>query len=461
MGTFKSLNDFSLNKLPDEKNFRRIIDINFSTWKQITHILRENLNFEFSNIWEIFLNLSENLSQQEKAKLSKYFNIRGDKIWSRWIWYYGLFWDAYKVENRKIKYTKDFWNSFWSEYDEYIDILSTLKDNTKLLLLYLDNYKNFVLLWIYILITIKKSYSKQQVRPIQNMSFAKIKNDKIDNILQSLIKTYEIILENIILWALNKDVDNIFMIPSLKDLYKGIKKIIIDNDIVETKKWKISLTDYFIQNKHTLQVWFEKMFRNVREEDNLWIILSFFLQKQVNLNSIKNKENIFNLIEKFKKIKKEEYILSNMYWGIEFALISKYLWYESWFISFSSYHLKQKDIYEYLDDVYFSLNWENLKQKQVVLVDDNVFSWNTLSKLQNLLLNNHISVKCIVTPKIYLKKLKEDSNIQNISEIKKHIALNTIYVLPRINKNNRTLNVLIENKIKKFRCKFWKEFRNL
>jgi len=42
-------------------------------------------------------------------------------------------------------------------------------------------------------------------------------------------------------------------------------------------------------------------------------MLSFFLQKHIDLDSIDNKKAIFKLIEKFRKKEKKEYILSNMY----------------------------------------------------------------------------------------------------------------------------------------------------
>jgi len=134
------------------------------------------------------------------------------------------------------KYDKKFWESFWNEYDEYIKNLNKLRSNKELLLIYLDNYRNFLLLWVYILITVKKSFSKQKIKPIQNMAFRYINNEKLDNLLKSLIKTYEILIENIILSSLNKKIDSIFMLPDLQVLYDNIKQIFSDNDIVKTKK---------------------------------------------------------------------------------------------------------------------------------------------------------------------------------------------------------------------------------
>jgi hypothetical protein len=91
---------------------------------------------------------------------------------------------------------------------------------------YLDNYRNFVLLWSYILTIIKKSNKKKyEVNPIRNMTFQSIDEEEIDNILNNLIKIYETIIDNILSIALESNTENIFMLPNIKELFNKIKKI--------------------------------------------------------------------------------------------------------------------------------------------------------------------------------------------------------------------------------------------
>ena len=460
MSTFKSIKDFSElnNKIGDKEAFKKIIDINFETGKKLTEILENNLDFEFSSLWEIFIKIPDNLSEEDKKKLWKYFNVSWNKIWSRWIWYYWLFWSAYKIENKSKKYDEEDWRTFWEEYDEYINSLSKLKNNSELSLVYLDNYRNFILLWIYILIILIKSSNDKKLKPIENMSFLNINKEKLKNLIKSLTGIYNILIENMISFSIRKELDNIFMLPDLQVLYDNIKQIFSSNNIFKTKKWKISLERYFTQNNNTLNIWFNKLFRNIREEDNLWIILSFFLQKNLKLNSINNSESILKEIDSFKQVEKNEYILANMYWWIEFWFVAKYLWYESGLLNFSIYHLKNKDTYNSIDDIYYPLSKQKLDWQKVIIVDDNIFSWKTLEKLRTILENNHISIKHLATPRIYTPRKDEKFEL---TEVKKHIALNSYYILPRIKGKNRNINILIAKKVKHLKKKYGKEFRSL
>jgi len=214
-----------------------------------------------------------------------------------------------------------------------------------------------------------------------------------------------------------------------------------------------------------------------------------------------------------------------LYWGIELALVAKYLWYDAWWINYSVYHLKQNDTYFWLDDIYFSLTKNSLSpkiEKDVFLLDDNIDSWKTMDKVRNILHNNHIPVKWLIAARIRLsererEELKETRRIKNVTnnwdlifrlsatkrlvlwkdweytitskgqsktltkkdfkklyeslvvlfndnklpEIRKHIALNSYFILPRVEKNNRKVNLFMYRKIIKFRKKFGKEFRNV
>lgn len=465
MSTFKSIKDLNITwkNIDDKEVLKKILEENFNLWRQLTDILRKNIEYEFSYLGEIFVNLPEKIDPSLKNKLEKYFNVRWNKIWSRGTGYYWLFWDAYKVANRtnkggknKIIYKYEFWESFWEEYDEYINTLDSLKNNKELLLLYLDNYRNFVLLWIYILIIIEKSHSNQKIKPIQNMSFKSINTDKLDQFINDLSMIYEIIIDNMISISLKRKKNNIFMLPSIQSLYDNIKHSLKDKDIITTKKGKISLEDYFKNNDNNLKIWFEKIFRNIREEDNVWIMLSFFLQKKINLNNISDNNSIFELIMNFKKSKKKEYIIWNMYWGIELALLAKYFWYDSGLVNFSTYHFWNKNTYENIEDIYYPLNDAKLDEKEVIILDDNVYSWQTLEKVRTIFENNHISIKHLASSRLYISKQNK-----KISELKKHIALNSLYILPRSDKKNRNLNILVERKIKQFKKKYWKEFRSL
>ena len=475
--TFKSLKDFNIHfDQVDKENFYKICSINLDTWRKLTHLLASNLDFSFSSIWEIYVSLDRSkFTDQEMQDLGYFFNLNWDKIWSRGLGYYGLFWEAYNIENRKNykKFPKVVWDSFWTDYDKYITLLSKLKDKAdeSLYLVYLDNYRNFLLVWSYIFVILKKSNKrKNKAFPINNLVFADVIEDRIDKILENLINLYYLTLDNILHVSLLNDSSHLFMLPDLEKLYSQIKSL-IDNDLVlKTKKRLTTIGDFFSNNSNNIFVWMEKLFRNIREEDNLWIILSFFLQKHFKLSDISSRKKIFNLIKQFREKQKTDYILSLMYWGIEFALVANYLGYNSWWLNYSVYHLKNKEVYKDINDLFYPLSKEkNLAKFSVALVDDNIDSWTTLDRTRTILNNNHISVKLLAVPRIKLSKVERSEikgninsdNWEDISNIKKHIALNSLYVLPRVNKKNRNINLLIERKLRKFRKLFWKEFRSL
>ena len=52
-------------------------------------------------------------------------------------------------------------------------------------------------------------------------------------------------------------------------------------------------------------------------------------------------------------------------------------------------------------------------------------------------------------------------DVEDISEIRKHVALNSLYIFPRVERKWRNINVLIARKVQRFRNKFNKEFRSL
>jgi hypothetical protein len=281
------------------------------------------------------------------------------------------------------------------------------------------------------------------------------------------------------------------MLPNIKELFNKIKKIFNKDWLIYTKKWKLSLSEYFKKSPYNTQIWFEKIFRNTREEDNLWIIFSFLLQKKIDFNKLKDKQWISKLINNFKNKNKGEYIVSALYGWIELALIAKYLWYNSGWVNYSIYHLSNKDTYAKLEDIFYPLSKEkDLRwKKEVIILDDNIGSWDTLEKIQTIFQNNHISVKLLAAPRIYLdkeerKKLKSSkvnnildkintdksfikdlvdkiNSLYDIKEIRKHVALNALYFFPRVKKKWRKINVLIEKKVRTFRKKFGKEFRSL
>jgi len=180
MKNFKTIENFEPLTGNDNLDFYKILNINFKTGRELSNLLKKEIKiFEASPIWEFFVKLDNNNKiNLNLEKLWKYFNLlEENKIWSRWIWYYWLFWDAYKVENRK-KYKekyKQFWESFWKEYDEYISILSKIKENPELKIIYLDNLRNFILfrenvcLYIYLLLLLLKVDS--HLLPQQKLHF--------------------------------------------------------------------------------------------------------------------------------------------------------------------------------------------------------------------------------------------------------------------------------------------------
>jgi len=101
---------------------------------------------------------------------------------------------------------------------------------------YLDNYRNFILLWIYILIILIKSSNDKKLKPIENMSFLNINKEKLKNLIKSLTGIYNILIENMISFSIRKELDNIFMLPDLQVLYDNIKQIFSSNNIFKTKK---------------------------------------------------------------------------------------------------------------------------------------------------------------------------------------------------------------------------------
>ena len=511
----------------DQDKFFRILWENFKTWRNLSKLLSEKLDWvEISPIWEFFQEFDkESLWNIDLELLDKYLNIKWDKIGSRGQGYYWLFWDMYLVDNRKLDTSSldNVWNSFWKEYDEYISLLTNMESNDKLYFQYLDNYRNYVLLWSYILLMIEKSSNRYKTNPIKNMSLS-IKQENIDFLrskINELVKIYEEILDSMISFVWEWKIKKIEW-KKIWDLHREIKKLFNKDSFIATKRQKFSLNNYFQSNISNTRVWFDKLFRNNREEDNLAIMFNLFLDTK----NFKDK-SISKLIQEERNRKKDSYILSSLYWGIELSLIAKYLWYEAWWANYSVYHLKQSDTYLDINDIFFPLTDEKLNWwKKVFILDDNIDSWDTLDKLRNMLQNNHIPVKWLVTARIWLskeerKELKKYSKIRtqwritknnevlfrlsktkrlilsenweykivshnwnnslskediqrlykllvsfkwkniDLSEIKKHIALNSYFIFPRVEKNNRKVNLLVAKKILAFRKKFWKEFRGL
>ena len=486
----RSINDYkNIKWLSDEERFLKILRENFSYWNELAKVLQEKLDdFCFTASWEVFVEVSDQLLKSLWRDLvNKYFILHWNKLGSRWIGYYWLFWNAYLIENRKKfdkwKKVKESWDSFWKEYKEYINLLDSIKDHTKLNLIYLDNYHNFLLLWIYILLIFKFSNKKKyEFRPIENLAFS-MDNKSIaylDNILNSFINQYEHVLDNYVKivtnqsWLLNENMN-------IKQKFNNIKKF-MDTCNVSIKKWKKVISKIISSNWSFTNIWFNKIFRNARELDNLSHIFSTLLGR-VDLKSLKNKQDIYKIIceEKQKnKIKARNTVyVSAMYWWIEIAMVAKYLGYKAWLVQYSIYHLDQKDSYININDVFFSLSWEKLtNNSKVIILDDNIFSWTTLNKLRTIFMNNHIPVKALVSTKIFLSKKIRDKlktipkwfkwylDIPNFETIK-HIALNSIYFLERKEykgKNGekwRNINLFNLKKIKVFRKYFWKEFRSL
>lgn len=474
MWNFNSIKNFNLENKDDKYNFFKVLDNNLKIWKQLIDIFSSKLaNFEITNMWEFATEIDINNTKIDQQILKKFFILNWNKLWSRWIWYYWLFWEIYKEKNRKLKNNLENWwnmlNSFWEEYDEYIKLLTNMKNEKQFIIHYLDNYRNFVLLWSYILIILDKSSCK--FNPIKSF---KIKiNDRekkeINNLVKDLINKYELILENIINFIFSKQnkLDN--NLYDLEIYYNKLKELFFRKNLISTKKSKYSLNEFFSKNVSTLKIWFDSIFRNIREEDNLWVTFSIFLKNKIINNNIKSLSDLKKIIDLEKKNNKWQiFILSNLYWWIEFALVWKYLGYDTWWINYSVYHLKQNNTYISINDLIYSLKW-NLNWKEIILMDDNINSWKTLEKTANILNNNGIPVKLKIAVRIELEKNdreilknldKEKNNLilknysNNFPEIKKHVVLNSIFLLPRT-------WCLIKRKNLKLKKLYWKGFRSL
>jgi len=247
MKKFKTVDDIKLRLWNDEIDFFSILKDNFNTWKELSRLLQEKLDwFQTSFIGEFFVEFDKENYNWNIENLDNFFTLREWKLWSRWVWYYGLFWGAYDIENRNNyeKKYKENMNGFWKEYDEYIKTIWELKNNNGLDLLYLDNFRNLILLWNYILVTIEKTdKNNYKFWPIQNLSFKITDIDKIKTLMNELIGIYQQIIDNIINFSLwNKKVNEL---PNIISVYDKIKNFFIEEKIILTKKWKFSLNDFF------------------------------------------------------------------------------------------------------------------------------------------------------------------------------------------------------------------------
>ena len=499
MNNFKSVDDFSIDiSKGDVKNYFWVLKQNFETGKQLSNTLKESLekNFYMAPIGEFFVKITPEL-QNKLLDLEKYFTLWNWQVGSRWRWYYGLFWDAYKVENRKFDDTKlkEYFESFWEEYDEYVDLLSDLWkiENFEERLLFLDNYRNFLLIWSYVFIVFLQSSQLYKTHPLRSFqpSFPEEFIDKIKSELKKYISLYDVLIDQMIALILKQEIKE-NNLPDIKKLFWTVKSF-FDEKVIKTKKWKkYTFNEFFTQNKSNAKLWFESIFRNNREEDNIGVIFQFFLWDLLQKKTDFSGAEIFNFIEEFKKKSKDDFVLASLYGGIELGSVARYLGYNSAWINYSVYHLWNKSVYLSLPEVIFSLKWNISKAKSVIIVDDNTYTWKTLAKLDTLLQNSHIPVKFKAVPRIGLEKeeLEEfkkydqawnkvkmkigqvdlssllkliniKKHIPTITDIKKQVALNADYILPRRWTWNRNINLLVWKKVRWLRKKFGKEMRSL
>ena len=322
--------------------------------------------------------------------------------------------------------------------------------------------------------------------------------EQIENKIKQYVSYYNQTIDLLLKSMLLHQKVDLSKLESINKLFEENKNY-FNLKLIQTKKGKkYTFGEFFSKDVSAANLWFKEIFRNNREEDNIWIIFQFFLGKQVlkNLSDI-NGEKLYNLLKEFKEKEKNEFIVSSLYGGIELANVANYLGFDSAWVNYSVYHLKNKSTYLNLEDVIFNLKWNVLKADSVILVDDNTYTGKTLSKLDSLFQNHHIPVKIKAVPRIGLveeeltefrkykriwNKLK--SQVKNgdkvsvllllnrinktlinrevpVSALKKQIALNADYLLPRKKYKSREINLLVARKVKHFRRKFNKEMRSL
>ena len=369
--------------------------------------------------WWIKINidiLDDWIPSNIKSFLSwNYTRKEGDTICSRWYWYYFNFpglsieWHNYKLNvSEYIQNLSKYYEDtllYLSEF-EWKKLSDLDEKEKKVLLIWLEHYKNILLYLQNFLISISdKQYLNDHVLNISKKSFDNFfidvsKDEDFSELNNFLKKELEIITSNfwdILLWI---NVNSDFNISSSSNVSRII------NVMQNLYEWSFEKQKNFVtnlenknknkdNNNHWKKTEFNSIFKSINRSNNklIWKLSRIIREED---NPLKQLLACHNISQNIPKETKWIDVVGVLYWWIEMPYFMKYIltrfWGRDsndinidllWLSAYSNRNLKQTSALSNYKPVY----WRSIDKKSSnlqVILDDNSFYWTSLQVASNV-----------------------------------------------------------------------------
>jgi len=417
------INDF-LSDIEDGESDRKKVKKLVNIRKEISRDIFDNFSRKISPslLWEVVISLPKNLDKEKLEVFKKYFVVSDWKIWPRWWSYYFLFWDFYRKEWKGInRETLDsIVDSFLKELFQFLEDFEKILNTEWLEYLILDNLRNMIL---YLLNFYMLVYQNTKFKRVYKIPFTfNLKDIGEENIIyriQGLKNLYFKVVDYIFMYFFyNWQVEDKIKNEELKIIFRKIKRefeYLYKKSIFIHKGKRWTFFDVY-KTLSLVHQFFKYLNRNIREEDNLFVIFVSLLQKDIFLfkkifKTFIKYEDVQQIVKKkIKKSYSDKLIGAILYGWIEYWILAEYLWLDVVYIYYSKYNLNQKDKIYDLNRLVVNSNVKDLnrvaREKICLLFDDNTQTGNTLSDIRTFLSINWITTIPIVWRHVLLSKKK-------------------------------------------------------